>query len=100
MARDVKGNKKDSYRYIGSKRKPRENMGPHLNGAGNLEIKGMEKVKVFKAFFTFILLFCLFARLTMSQQLALELKDTYKTSWAALGVYRSREVMLTLSQHW
>lgn len=60
LAMDVKGNKKDIYRYIGSKRKPREDTGPHLNGAGNLETKAMEKARVFKAFllhFT-VLLIC------------------------------------------
>lgn len=34
MARDVKGNKKGLYRYIGSKRNSAENAGLLLNGVG------------------------------------------------------------------
>lgn len=49
LARDVKGNKKGIYGDMGSKRKPSENMGPLLNGAGDLETKSMGKAKVLKA---------------------------------------------------
>lgn len=56
LMREVKGNKNSFSRYISRKRKTRENMGLVLNGAGDLETKGMEKVKFLNAFFTLLLL--------------------------------------------
>lgn len=41
LVKDLKGNKKGFY----INRKPRENVGPLLNGAGYL-VKGYKKVKV------------------------------------------------------
>ena len=40
------------YKYINNRRKPRENVGLLLNGAEDLVIKDMEKVKVLNATFT------------------------------------------------
>lgn len=48
LVKDLKGNKKGFY----INRKPRENVGPLLNGAGALVTKEMEKAKVLNAFFT------------------------------------------------
>jgi len=45
LARDVKGNKKDFYRHMDSKRKTRENV-RCLNGAKGLETKDTEKAKI------------------------------------------------------
>ncbi|KAK4807097.1 hypothetical protein QYF61_018438 [Mycteria americana] len=45
LARDVKGNKKGFYKYIGDKRKARENVGPLLNEAGDLVTQDMEKAE-------------------------------------------------------
>lgn len=41
--RDKNSNKKGFYRYIGSKRKIRENMSLLTNGAGDLMTKNAEK---------------------------------------------------------
>ncbi|KAK4810492.1 hypothetical protein QYF61_004272 [Mycteria americana] len=51
LARDVKGNKKGFCKYIGDKRKTRENVGPLLNGTGDLVTQDMEKADVLNAFF-------------------------------------------------
>ncbi|KAK4806988.1 hypothetical protein QYF61_000317 [Mycteria americana] len=48
QARDVKGNKKGFYKHI---RRNRENVGPLLNGAGDLVTQDMEKTEVLNAFF-------------------------------------------------
>lgn len=48
----MKSNKKGFYRYICSKRKTRENVGPLLNGAGGLMTKNMAKAEILKAFFS------------------------------------------------
>lgn len=54
LFRDVKGIKKGFYRYLGSKRKTKENVGQLLNSVGNLVTKNTEKAKVPSAFFTLI----------------------------------------------
>ena len=36
LARDIKGNKKSFYRYVGDKRKTRENVGPFWKETGDL----------------------------------------------------------------
>lgn len=46
-----KDNKKGFYKYLNSKRKTRENVGPLLNRAGKLMTKNMEQAKVWNAFF-------------------------------------------------
>ncbi|XP_068785519.1 uncharacterized protein [Struthio camelus] len=51
LARDVKDNKKAFFKYIRSKRKTRENVGPLLNGAGALVTKDTEKAELLNAFF-------------------------------------------------
>lgn len=38
MARDVKGDKKDFYKYVNNKSKSWENVGPLLNETGGLVI--------------------------------------------------------------
>ncbi|GAB0190940.1 hypothetical protein GRJ2_001559300 [Grus japonensis] len=43
----MRGNKKGFYKYIISKRKPRECVSPLLNGTKNLVMKAAEKAKVF-----------------------------------------------------
>ncbi|GAB0177985.1 mitochondrial enolase superfamily member 1 [Grus japonensis] len=55
----MKGNRKGSYRNFSSKRKSRENVGPLLNGVGDMVIRDMKKVElhtgkteVLNAFFT------------------------------------------------
>ena len=52
LARDVKDNKKGVSKCISNKRKARENVGPLLNGAGNLVTQDMEKVEVLNIFST------------------------------------------------
>lgn len=51
--RDVKSNKKDFSRYIGSKRYTRENASLLMDGSGDLVTKHTEKTKVLNMFFTF-----------------------------------------------
>lgn len=48
-------NKKSFYKYIGDKRKIRENVGTLLNEVGHLGTQGMEKVETLNAFFASIL---------------------------------------------
>lgn len=50
LTRNVKDNKKRFYKYINSKRKTKENMGPLLNGAEALVTKDTEEPKVLNAF--------------------------------------------------
>lgn len=45
LERDVKGNKKNFLRYINSKRKIRENVGPLLTGARDLVTKDMQEAE-------------------------------------------------------
>ncbi|KAK4811992.1 hypothetical protein QYF61_022988 [Mycteria americana] len=45
LARDVKDNKKGFFKYIGDKRKARENVGLLLNKAGDLVTQDMEKAE-------------------------------------------------------
>ncbi|KAK4823706.1 hypothetical protein QYF61_005772 [Mycteria americana] len=45
LARDVKGNKKSFYRYVGDKRKTRENVGPLWKETGDLVTWDMEKAE-------------------------------------------------------
>ena len=54
MARDVKGNKKGFYRYIGSKRNTTENASLLLNVVGNFLTK--EKDEVLNVIFTLVFL--------------------------------------------
>ena len=56
LARDIKGNKKSSYRqsfyrYIGDKRKTRENVGPLQKEKGDLVTQNMEKAEVLNDLF-------------------------------------------------
>ena len=51
LARDVKGNRKNFYRYIGNKRKTRENVGPLQKETGDLVTWDMEKAEVLNGFF-------------------------------------------------
>lgn len=54
LSRDVKGNL-ISYKYIGDKRKTKENMGLLFNGAGSMVTKDVEKAEVLNV--TFVLVF-------------------------------------------
>ncbi|KFW07334.1 hypothetical protein N327_01759, partial [Fulmarus glacialis] len=51
QARDIKGNKKSFYRYVGDKRKTRENVGPLWNKMGYLVTYDTEKAEVLNDFF-------------------------------------------------
>ncbi|KAK4827438.1 hypothetical protein QYF61_017995 [Mycteria americana] len=46
-----KTTKKGFYKYLGDKRKARENVGPLLNETGHLVTQGMEKAEVLNVFF-------------------------------------------------
>lgn len=59
MTRDVKGNRKGFYRYIGSKRNTKENAGLLLDGGGNLFTnKKAEVLNVILSFVFFIYKIC------------------------------------------
>ena len=51
MARKVKGNNKYFYKYISSKRRPRENLHPLLDAEDNTVTKNQDKAEVLNAFF-------------------------------------------------
>ncbi|GAB0206062.1 mitochondrial enolase superfamily member 1 [Grus japonensis] len=51
LARDVKANKKGFFKYISSKRKTRENVGPLLNEVSALVTEDTEKAELLNAFF-------------------------------------------------
>ena len=51
LAREVKGNKKGFYNYIGSKRRGKEHVSPLLKGAGDLMTRDIRKDKVLSGFF-------------------------------------------------
>jgi len=51
LASDVKDNKKGFFRYISSKRKTRDNVGPLLNKVGALLMEDADKAELLNAFF-------------------------------------------------
>jgi len=51
LARDVKDKEKDFFKYISSKRKTRDNVGPLLNEVGVLVMEDAEKAELLNAFF-------------------------------------------------
>ncbi|MCQ4179430.1 hypothetical protein FK518_28165, partial [Klebsiella pneumoniae] len=51
LARDIKSNKKSFYRYVGDKRKSKENVGPLRKETGVLVTRDMEKAEVLNDFF-------------------------------------------------
>lgn len=52
LARDVKDNKNGFSKRISNKKKTRENVGPWLNGAGDLVTEDMENAEVLNIFST------------------------------------------------
>ncbi|KFZ57322.1 hypothetical protein N321_09184, partial [Antrostomus carolinensis] len=52
LAKDVKDNKKDFFKYINNKRQTRGNVGSLLNEVGALVTGDVEKAKILNAFFT------------------------------------------------
>ncbi|GAB0210235.1 mitochondrial enolase superfamily member 1 [Grus japonensis] len=52
LAREVKDNKKGFFKYISSKRKTRENVGPQLNEVGALVMEHTEKAELLNAAFS------------------------------------------------
>ncbi|KFV08917.1 hypothetical protein N340_13153, partial [Tauraco erythrolophus] len=51
LARDIKGNKKNFYRYVIDKKRSREDVGPLRKEMGDLATQDMEKAKVLNDFF-------------------------------------------------
>ncbi|KFV01564.1 hypothetical protein N340_02894, partial [Tauraco erythrolophus] len=51
LARDIKGNKKNFYRYVSDKNRPREDAGPLWKETGDLATWDMEKAEVLNDFF-------------------------------------------------
>lgn len=51
LGREVKDNKKDFFKYVSSKGKVRENVGPLINDVGTLVTWDTEKAELQNAFF-------------------------------------------------
>ncbi|KFV13270.1 hypothetical protein N340_03166, partial [Tauraco erythrolophus] len=51
LARDIKGNKKNFYRYVSDKKRSKENVSPLQKETGDLATQDMEKAEVLNAFF-------------------------------------------------
>jgi len=51
LARDVKDNKKNFFKYISSKQKTRDNVGPLLDEVGALVTEDADKAELLNAFF-------------------------------------------------
>jgi len=51
LAKEVKDNKKGAFKFVSSKRKTRENVGPLLNEMGALVTGDTEKAEILNAFF-------------------------------------------------
>ncbi|KFV03752.1 hypothetical protein N340_10407, partial [Tauraco erythrolophus] len=51
LARDIKGNKKNLYRYVSDKKRSRENLGHLQKQKGDLATQDMEKAEVLNDFF-------------------------------------------------
>ncbi|KFV08192.1 hypothetical protein N340_06134, partial [Tauraco erythrolophus] len=51
LARDIKGNKKNFYRYVSDKKRSREKVGPLQKEIGDLATRDMEKAEVLNDFF-------------------------------------------------
>ena len=51
LAKEVKDNKKGAFKFVSSKRKTRENVGPLLNEMGALATGDAEKAEILNAFF-------------------------------------------------
>ncbi|KAK4832124.1 hypothetical protein QYF61_020801 [Mycteria americana] len=51
LLEDIKDDKKGFHKYIHNKRKTRENVGPSVNGMGDLVMQDMEKAELLNAFF-------------------------------------------------
>ncbi|KFV20185.1 hypothetical protein N340_14281, partial [Tauraco erythrolophus] len=54
LARDIKGNKKNFYRYVSDKKRSRENVGPLQKETGDLATWDMEKAEVLNDFFALV----------------------------------------------
>ena len=55
LARDVKDNKKQFYRYIGRKRQAKESVPPLMKGKGELASSDMEKAEVLSECFASVM---------------------------------------------
>jgi len=51
LAKEIKDNKKGFFKYVNSKRKTRDNVGPLLNEGGVLVMGDAEKAEILNAFF-------------------------------------------------
>ena len=51
LAKEIKDNKKGFFKYVNSKRKTRDNVGPLLNEGGVLVTGDTEKAEILNAFF-------------------------------------------------
>jgi len=71
LARDVKDNKKSYFKYISSKRKTRNNVGPLLNEVSDLMTENIEKAELLNAFFASVFS----AKTSPQESQALEIRE-------------------------
>ena len=76
LVREVKDNKKGFLKYVNSKTKTRENVGPLLNEVGALVMEDTEKVKLLNTFF--VLVFISNTALSESQTLKVKRENLEK----------------------
>ena len=76
VVREVKDNKKGFLKYVSSKTKTRENVGPLLNEVGALVMEDTEKVKLLNTFF--VLVFISNTALSESQTLKVKRENLEK----------------------
>jgi len=71
LARDVKNNKKSFFKYVSSKRKTRDNVGPLLNEVGVLVMEDAEKAELLNVFFASVFS----AKASPEESQALEIRE-------------------------
>ncbi|GAB0208473.1 mitochondrial enolase superfamily member 1 [Grus japonensis] len=97
LARDVKDNKKGFFKYISSKRKTRENVGPWLNEMHALVMEDTEKVELLNA--TFCSVFTAEAGPQESQTLEVGEKVLRKEDLPLVEDHRVRDHLGNLNIH-
>ena len=97
VVREVKDNKKGFLKYVSSKTKTRENVGPLLNEVGALVMEDTEKVKLLNTFF--VLVFISNTALSESQTLKVKERIWRKVDFPTVEENLVRDHRGKLSAH-